>query len=162
MKTTRPDPQTCHACSSPAIRDDKVNHQVLTVESGFFSKLLKHFPSVSAPILTSSLFSFPLTFDWAAFDAATEGATSPSAVGNAFGNSPINGVNMTATGDGIPVSILEPFSLSSDQPIGTGSVTYWYASAILGGGRAGFGVTVDGMAAAVPQRECAGRNASER
>jgi hypothetical protein len=40
MKTTRPDPQTCHACSAPAIRDDKVNHQALTVASEFFSKLL--------------------------------------------------------------------------------------------------------------------------
>src|SRR5476651_336237 len=39
-KTTRPDPQMRLACSSPAIRDDKVNHQVLTVASGFFSKLL--------------------------------------------------------------------------------------------------------------------------
>src|ERR1700674_5793803 len=39
-KTTRPDPQTCHACSSPAIRDDKVNHQVSIVARGFFSKLL--------------------------------------------------------------------------------------------------------------------------
>src|SRR5258707_14467644 len=40
-KTARPDPQTRHACSSPAIRDDKVNHQVSTVASGFFSKLLE-------------------------------------------------------------------------------------------------------------------------
>lgn len=40
MKTIHPDPQTCHACSSPAIRDDKVNHQAPIVASGFFSNLL--------------------------------------------------------------------------------------------------------------------------
>src|ERR1700731_1657781 len=39
-KTSRPDPQMRLACSSPAIRDDKVNHQVPFVARGFFSKLL--------------------------------------------------------------------------------------------------------------------------
>src|SRR5450631_458001 len=49
-KTTRPDPQMRLACSSPAIRDDKVNHQVLTVASGFFSKLLERFRAKWKPV----------------------------------------------------------------------------------------------------------------
>src|ERR1700682_547785 len=53
-KTSRPDPQTCHACSSQGIRDDKWNHQVPAMASGFFSKLLERGKTYDVTLLAGS------------------------------------------------------------------------------------------------------------
>jgi hypothetical protein len=82
--------------------------------------------------------------DYYARDSASAGSTSQFASSRVLGRggfyqSPT--ISMSASHPDIPNSILVPFEIESDIPIGTGSATFFYENTFLGGGAASYSLT---------------------
>jgi hypothetical protein len=91
-------------------------------------------PSVGSAVFSSSQLSFTAG-SFMASDGISNGTTSQYASSVDFGSDAISPIiSMQASVPSIFDSILDSFSLSSDQPIGSGAISFDYANTFLGGG----------------------------
>jgi hypothetical protein len=114
-------------------------------------------PSVGSAVFSSSQLSFTAG-SFMASDQISNGTTSQYASSVEFGRgtittSPI--ISMQASVPSIFDSILDSFSLSSNQPIGSGGISFDYANTFLGGGRGSltlspYSIEVSDQVTAVP------------
>jgi PEP-CTERM motif len=106
-------------------------------ESIFGNSIYPNFPSVGFVTLSSSLFNLN-SGNFTASDTTVSGSTSQSASSlepYKYGLYTSTSVRISAQGTYIPDSILEPFEVSSTDPIGFGNFDYDYNGGAFGGGQ---------------------------